>query len=120
MHMQNPQAVLFWGCNDAPVEWVQTFMDSSLAAMQASIGVMAAEMEDSQDMVQVQLSACVCVCVCVYVCVCVCVCVRVCVCVTIGSSENLCYVCNNAPPKACQKLHSFLAVYVNIMAAEME
>ncbi|KAF5833922.1 hypothetical protein DUNSADRAFT_9581 [Dunaliella salina] len=48
------EAVLRWGRNDAPPEWVQTFVDASYAAMRASLCVMAAEEDSSIDKVEVR------------------------------------------------------------------
>eukprot|EP00967_Tisochrysis_lutea_P060475 scaffold77358_cov15-Tisochrysis_lutea.AAC.1 len=46
------QAVLRWGGNDAPAEWVQTFIDASYAAMRASLCVMAVEEDSSINKVE--------------------------------------------------------------------
>uniref|UniRef100_A0A7S3R044 Uncharacterized protein n=1 Tax=Dunaliella tertiolecta TaxID=3047 RepID=A0A7S3R044_DUNTE len=47
------EAVLRWGGNDAPAEWVQTFIDASYAAMRASLCVMAVEEDSSINKVEV-------------------------------------------------------------------
>eukprot|EP00983_Pelagomonas_calceolata_P112803 1159924-Pelagomonas_calceolata.AAC.13 len=51
------QAVLRWGGNDAPAEWVQTFIDASYAAMRASLCVMAVEEDSSINKVEIKAAS---------------------------------------------------------------